>query len=285
MQRIFIKNKWLPYVFILPTVLLICVFKLGPIVNSIFQSLTSKKIDGLTLQNYILLFKDKFFWNSVAVTFKMNLIMIPLQIVVAFCYALLVNAKVKGITAFRTMFFLPFCVSISISTIIWRMMLNINDGVINSLLGLFNIGNIGFLTDKRYALLSIILICSWRGCAYWMMFFLAGLKGINAEIYEAAQIDGCTFFQRLFKITIPLLKNTFLFVLVANTTANFLLFAPIQLATEGGPQNSTNVLMYEAYKSAFSYSNTPRSSCIVVILLLIIGLICILQHKFMSDKE
>ncbi len=285
MQRIYIKNKWLPYLLILPTTVLICIFKIGPIIDSVYQSFISSKVEGFTLSNYVLLFQDKTFWNSLWVTVKMNLIMIPLQIIIAFILALLVNVKVKGITAFRTLFFLPFCVSLTISTVIWSMLLNINDGVVNSFLGVLGISRIGFLIDKRYALLSIILICSWRGCAYWMMFFLAGLKGIDTELYEAAEIDGCGFFKRLFYMTIPLLKNTFLFVLVANTTANFLIFTPIQIATGGGPQNSTDVLMYEAYKAAFSYSNRPRSSCIVVILLIIIGIICILQNKFLTEKE
>ncbi len=284
MQRIHIKKKWLPYLLILPTTVLICVFKIGPIVTSISESVQSSKVDGFTMVNYKLLFSDKTFWNSMWVTLKMNLIMIPLQIVVAFVMALLVNAKVKGITVFRTIFFIPFCVSLTISTVIWRMLLNINDGVVNSFLGLFHIDRIGFLTDKRYALLSVILICSWRGCAYWMMFFLAGLKAVDTGLYEAAKIDGCGFFQRLFCITIPLLKHTFLFVLVANTTANFLLFTPVQIGTEGGPLGSTNVLMYEAYKAAFSYSNRPRSSCIVVILLIIIGLICIVQNKALAGE-
>lgn len=118
-----------------------------------------------------------------------------------------------------------------------------------------------------------------------MMFFLAGLKSIGKDIYEASLVDGAGFWTRLFRITIPLLKNTLLFILVANTTANFLLFAPVQIATEGGPQGSTNVLMYEAYKSAFVYSNQRRESAIVSIVLLIVVAICIIQQVLLKDKE
>ncbi len=164
-------------------------------------------------------------------------------------------------------------------------MLNVNNGVINSMLGVLGLRPIGFLIDKKWALLSIVLISSWRGCAYWMMFILAGLKGIDSAVYESAKIDGSGFFNTMFRITIPLLKNTWLFVLVANTTANFLLFAPMQIATDGGPQGSTNVLMYEAYKSAFKYSNRPRQACLVTILLIIVMLICFVQNRFMTDKE
>ena len=101
----------------------------------------------------------------------------------------------------RQMLYLPFCVSLSVSTVIWQMLLNVNNGVVNSILGIFGVKPIGFLIDKNWALLSIILISSWRGCAYWMMFFLAGLKGIDLSVYESAKMDGSGFFSTLFRIT------------------------------------------------------------------------------------
>ena len=284
MGGIHIKNKWLPYVLVAPTVVLICVFKIYPIIISVVQAFLSK--DGaVTLDNYKFLFADKTFWNSLKVTLKFNLMIIPIQIIVSFIMAMLVNTHIKGIESIRTILYLPFCVSLSVSTVIWQMLLNVNNGVVNSILGIFGVKPIGFLIDKNWALLSIILISSWRGCAYWMMFFLAGLKGIDLSVYESAKMDGSGFFSTLFRITIPLLKNTSLFVLVANTTANFLLFAPVQIATEGGPQGSTNLLMYEAYKSAFVYSNRQRQACIVTILLVIVVGICVIQNKFMTEKE
>ena len=284
MGGIYIKNKWLPYLLILPTIVLICIFKIYPIIDSVIQGVLSTE-GGFTLDNYKLLFADKTFWSSLWVTLKFNVIIIPLQIIIAFIMAMMVNVKVRGIEIFRTVFYLPFCISLTIGTVIWQMMLNVNNGVANSILGLFGISPVGFLIDKKWALLSIVLIASWRGCAYWMMFILAGLKGIDTAVYESAKIDGSGFFSTLFRITIPLLKNTLLFVFVANTTANFLLFAPIQIATEGGPQGSTNVLMYEAYKSAFKYSNRPRQACIVTILLVIVMLICFIQNKCLTEKE
>lgn len=284
MGGIYIKNKWLPYLLILPTILMICIFKIYPIIDSVIQGFSSAD-SNFTLDNYKLLFADKTFWNSLKVTLKFNIIIIPIQIVVSFIMALFVNVKIRGIEVFRTVFYLPFCISLTISTVIWQMMLNVNNGVINSMLGVLGLRPVGFLIDKKWALLSIVLISSWRGCAYWMMFILAGLKGIDSAIYESAKIDGSGFFNTMFRITIPLLKNTWLFVLVANTTANFLLFAPMQIATDGGPQGSTNVLMYEAYKSAFKYSNRPRQACLVTILLIIVMLICFVQNRFMTDKE
>ena len=284
MKSIYIKNKWLPYILIAPTVILICIFKIYPIIQSLVRAFLTTE-NQFTIENYQYLFQDKTFWNSFWVTIKFNLIIIPIQILVAFIMSLLVNMRLKGIEIIRTLLYLPFCVSLTISTVIWQMLLNVNNGVVNSILGVFGVSKIGFLIDKKWALLAIVLISSWRGCCYWMMFFLAGLKGIDRSVYEAAKIDGAGFFQSLMRITVPLLKNTWLFILVANTTANFLLFAPMQIATDGGPQGSTNVMMYEAYKSAFKYSNRTRSACIVTILLVIIMAICLIQNQVINKKE
>ncbi|MFA7119434.1 MAG: sugar ABC transporter permease, partial [Sphaerochaetaceae bacterium] len=135
------------------------------------------------------------------------------------------------------------------------------------------------------ALWCIVAIANWKGVGYWMMFLLAGLKGIDATIYESAIMDGASWLKRTTAITLPLIKNTLLFVFVADTTSNMLLFAPMQIVTHGGPQGSTNVLMYEAYKSAFQFVDRSRSSAIVTILLLMIGTVCVFQFKLLNTKE
>ena len=164
MGGIYIKNKWLPYLLILPTILMICIFKIYPIIDSVIQGFSSAD-SNFTLDNYKLLFADKTFWNSLKVTLKFNIIIIPIQIVLSFIMALFVNVKIRGIEVFRTVFYLPFCISLTISTVIWQMMLNVNNGVINSMLGVLGLRPIGFLIDKKWALLSIVLISSWRGTA------------------------------------------------------------------------------------------------------------------------
>ena len=118
-----------------------------------------------------------------------------------------------------------------------------------------------------------------------MMFILAGLKNIDVASYESAKIDGAGWWKTVTRITVPLLKKVLLFVFVANTTANILLFVPMQVITGGGPQESTNVLMYEAYQSAFKYGDRTRSSAIVVILLILIILICLFQAAILNEKE
>jgi len=231
------------------------------------------------------LFKDDAFWNSLGVTLKLNVVMIPLQIIISFGMALLVNSAVKVIGVFRTIFYLPVTISLTVACLLWNMMLNPNSGVINSLLGIFNIPMQGFFTDKNQALWCIIIVATWKGVGYWMMFLLAGLKNIDAEIYESAKIDGAGWLKTTFQITLPLIKKVLLFVFIANTTSNLLLFIPMQVITGGGPQGSTNVLMYEAYKSAFKYGDRARSSAIVTILLILIVAACAVQALMLREKE
>ena len=235
------REKLIPYLMILPALIFVLIFKIYPILSVSAGSFFRKGV--FTFKTYQILFKDKVFWNAVKVTLKMNVVMIPLQVVLSMSLALLVNSKVKGIGVFRSIYYLPVTMSISVASVTWNLMMNVNNGVANSLLSLFGIPSQGFFTDVKQALWCIVIMATWKGCGYWMMYLLAGLKGIDTSIYEAATMDGAGFFTTLFQITLPMMKRTLLFVFVANTTANMLLFAPTKLITEGGPQNSTNVLM------------------------------------------
>lgn len=277
------RMRFLPYVLIAPAFLLICVFKLYPIVITIAESFW---VDGsLTVDVYKKLFGDSSFWNSFWITIKMNLVMIPLQVALAFIVALLVNKTLKGIGIFRTIFYLPVTISLPVACLIWNVMMNPNMGVINSILNVLGIPSQEFFINKSQALWCIVLVATWKGVGYWMMFILAGLKNIDPVLYESAKIDGANWYQTIFRITIPLLKKVLLFVFVANTTANLLLFAPMQIITGGGPQESTNVLMFEAYRAAFKYGDRPRSSAIVVILLVMIVIISLFQAAVLNEKD
>lgn len=273
----------LPYLLILPAFLLILLFKAYPILSTLIDGFRNRGAWTLSVYRRVLI--DPTFWNALWITIKINLVMIPVQIGISFCLALLVNVMVGGIGVFRTIFYLPVTISLTVATILWDRMFNPNSGIINSLLGIINIPPQGFLINKSQALWSIIVIASWKGCGYWMMFLLAGLKNIDGSIYESARMDGSNFFTTITRITIPMLKRVLLFVLVANTTANVLLFVPMQMVTQGGPEGSTNVLMYEAYKSAFRFADRPRSAVIVTVLLLIIVTVCVFQFKLLNDKD
>ncbi|TCL44532.1 carbohydrate ABC transporter permease [Harryflintia acetispora] len=272
----------LPYILITPAIVLIVYFKIYPICNTFLDSLT---YDGsLSLGNFSTLFGDKYFWDSLLVTVKFNLILTPLQIFLALLVSLLVNADVRGIGAFRTIFYLPATMSTAVAAIIWNTMLNPNSGVINSLLGMLQIPPQPFLTSSSQAIYCIMLITTWIGVGYWMMFLLAGLKNVDRAVYESARVDGAGWLTITLKITIPMIRRTLAFVLIADTTINLLMFAPMQIITSGGPQRSTAVLMYEAYKSYFLYVDKGRGDAIVAVLLLIIAFVCAVQFLLINDR-
>lgn len=278
-----IKKSFIPYCFLFPAMILIGVFKVYPILSTIGEGFTYN--GEISIQTYQLLFDDPVFWESLLTTLKFNVIITPVQILLAIVFALLVNVKLKGIGIVRTILYLPVTISMTVATVLWNMMLNPNNGIMNSIIALFGGGKQGFFTDAKQALWCIVIVASWIGVGYWMMFILAGLKNIDESVYEAVAIDGANWMQKTLKVTLPMIKNSVIFVLVADTSTNFLLFAPMQLITKGGPQNSTNVLMYEAYRSAFSYADRPRSSAIVTILLIIIVIICLVQFRLLNQEE
>lgn len=272
-----------PYLLLAPALIIILVFKIIPIISVVIESFMR---DGnFTFRTYEILFGDKNFWMSLWTTIKMNLVMIPLQIILSLILALLVNNMVKGIGIFRSIYYLPVTMAISVASITWDLMANYNSGVFNSIISFLGFEKQGLFTDAKQALWFIVIMATWKGCGIWMMYILAGLKGVDTSIYESAKLDGAGYFRMLFSITLPLIKRTMLFVIVANTSANMLLFAPMKLITEGGPQNSTNVLMYEIYKSAFKNGNASRAGAVTTILLLIVLVVVILQFRMLNEKE
>lgn len=237
------------------------------------------------LGNYWSLFNDPVFWKSFEVTFWFNLLINPFQIISAFLLAYLLNAKLRNIALFRAINFIPVCVSVPTACILWDIMLNPQQGIVNSMLVSLSLPPQPFLTDGSQALESIIGIASWRGIGYWALFFLAGLQEVPTSPYEAAAIDGANRVQQFFRITIPMMMRPITFVTVSVTVANMFLFAPMYILTNGGPQQSTNVLMLESYNSAFLYSDIGRASAIVILLLLITLIVIGVQFRMLRAQH
>lgn len=275
--------KWLPYLLILPAVLLLAVFKIYPLFYTVGESVVRDGV--LSFSAYSKLFADAAFLKALANTFRIAIMIIPVQLVVSMALALLVNTKVRGVGFFRTLYFLPFTMSTVVSYTIWDLILSPQHGLANSILGIFGISVQRWFADPQQVLYCIVLVTSWVGCGYWMLFLLSGLKGIDRSVYESAKMDGAGFFTTLWKITLPLMKKSLLFVVVANTTSNLLIFTPMKLITDGGPVGKTNTLMYESYKAAFNYGNRVRSAAIVTVLLVLVCIVCAVQFYMMRDKE
>lgn len=286
-----LSKSVIAYLFLAPALIGLFVFRIYPIISTFIGSLFSVnyKQGGQAaftgLQNYFNLTQDPVFWQSLKVTLVLNLFINPIQIVLSLIVALLIHKNTRVNRIFRTAYLLPLGVSIVVSSSIWSLLLNPNDGLVNSVIALFGIPQQPFLTSTTQALWCIILVASWTGISYWMIFILAGLQEIPDTLYEAAIIDGANAWQTFWRITLPSLRRVLLFVIVADTSANFLLFAPIYVLTGGGPQMSTNSLMHETYSSAFIYSDIHRALTLSAILLtLLLGFILV-EFKMFGKQD
>ena len=289
----FFKRQWMvPYLFLAPALIGTIAFKLYPIFIGFWESLIYTSFSGgaekrifVWFENYQYLFDDKIFWKSLEITAFLTIIINPLQIAMSLGLALLLMRKSKFIRIIRSLYLLPIGIALPIATIIWGLMLDPNQGLINGLIGVFGIPPQPFLVSENQALWCIIAIATWKGVAFWMLFLLAGLEDIPKQYYEAAEIDGATPFQKFRYVTIPQLKRTILFVFVADTAANFVLMVPMIILTKGGPLQSTNVLIYEGYRSGFYYQDWVRSLSIITILTVITLIVIGLQLLFLSEKN
>lgn len=279
------------YAFLLPALAGLIVFRILPVINALIGSLFeidyshggAMRFAGI--MNFINLFTDFVFWDSVKVTLLFNVIINPLQIAFALLMALLVQHNTRLNRSFRTFYMLPLGVSITVASAIWAILFNPNAGLVNGILQLARIPSQPFLTSSVQAIWCIIIVASWYGISYWLIFLLAGLQEISQELYEAAVIDGSNAWTTFWRITLPLLKRVLLFVIVADTSANFLLFAPIYVLTKGGPQGSTNTLMYEMFTSVFVHSNLPRGLTISTVLLVLMLAVIQFEFRLFSEKE
>ena len=288
----FRRQYIIPYLFLAPALLLIIIFKLYPIFIGFWESLIYTSFGGgsenrtfVWLENYQYLFDDPIFWQSLKITAILTVIINPFQIAISLGLALLLMRRTKYIYIIRSLYLLPIGIALPIATVIWGLMLDPYQGLVNGVIGIFGIPPQPFLVSESQALWSIIAIATWKGVAFWMLFLLAGLEEIPTQFYEAAQIDGAKPFQKLRYITLPLLKRTILFVFVADTAANFVLMVPMIILTKGGPMQSTNVLVYEAYRSGFYYQDWGRSLSIISILTIITLIVIGFQLLFLGDSS
>ena len=273
-----------PYLFLLPAILLLVVFNLIPAISTLRQSFYSDSVirgapaEFVGIENAVRVFGDPVFWKSMRVTLLFSLIVNPLQTALALGLALIANQRSSGIRYFRSVYLLPVAVSINVTVVVWGLMVDPNAGLLNGMFYRLGLPEQPFLTSPKQALWTIIMIISWKGVPYWALFFLAALQGIPKGVLEAGVIDGASGKQLLTRIILPILRPIVLFILIADTIINFTLFVPIQLLTQGGPQLSTNLVMYETYRRGFVYGDLGATAVMLtvmfVVILIIIGLEC-----------
>ena len=279
------------YSFILLNFLGYIAFKLIPLVFALGLSFSDwnfvsgiKNIKFAGLYNYIKLFSDDVFIASLINTIVYGIVMVPIAIALALLFAVILNQYVFGKGLLRLAFYLPNISSMVAVSVVWMILFLPSYGPINQVLNSIGIDNAPrWLNASRTSLLSIVIVGVWQRIGYNIIIILAGLQGISKSLYEAAEIDGANGVQKFFYITIPSLSNTMFLVTILSFISSFQVFTPVQVMTQGGPGNSSSVLVYYIYKTAFQYSDIGYASAMSWVLFLLVFIFCavrmIITHK------
>ena len=280
------SETWLFYLCISPWLIGFLIWTAGPMIYSLYLSLTNWDLftapRWVGLDNYKDMFTDNpDFWQSLKVTAIYSFVSVPLSLAGALALAILLNSKVRGIAFFRTIFYLPSVLPSIAVAVLWIWVFNPAYGILNILLALVGINGPKWLGDPHWALPALILMSLWS-LGGSVIIFLAGLKGISSTLYEAAELDGASKMQRLINITIPQLTPTIFFNLIMSIIGSFQVFTQAYAMTEGGPQQSTLFYMYYLFDMAFIKFRMGYASALAWVLFLIIMVFTLLVIRSSS---
>ncbi len=276
--RVETATAWL---YLVPILVAVIVLRLYPVGTAIKDSFAGPH--GATFANYSFLFSDPQFQHSLLITLIFNAIVNPFQILIALGLAVLLTRKLPGRNILRALIFAPVAMPIPVSAVVWGQLFA-QDGAANGFLKLLGIPAQGFIASQSEALVSIVILATWIGVGFWMVFLIAGLNEIPTALYDAASVDGAGPLRRFWYVALPLLRRPLTFVLVADTLANLVLFAPVQILTSGGPLNATDLLMYDIYNEAYVGQLTNIASAETLVLVLLSLVIVIIEFRLLRSR-
>lgn len=286
----FLQEFWLPTLMLLPAAFFYLLFFIYPTLYSFYLSfhdwnLMNDKIVFEGLANYLEIFSDPVFIQSVVNTLVYVVFTTVPLIIFSLLLAVLIEncGPAKGI--FRTLIYVPVIISMSVAGMMWQFVLNPSIGIVNQTLSLFGIQSINWLNDVRTALGVIIAVGIWRGLGTNVVLFIAGLKGVSKEQIEAAKVDGASAWQVFWNITLPSISHVTTFVLITTVISCFQVFTTIQVMTMGGPNNSTNMLVFQVWQEAFQFFDMGRATSISTLLFIILLLLSTLVMRAMDRKS
>ncbi|MFF1881896.1 carbohydrate ABC transporter permease [Pseudarthrobacter sp. NPDC058196] len=284
------RNTLIGWTFILPNFLGFLAFTLIPVLAAFalsfmeWSSFSAPKWVGLA--NFQRMLASDSFWVALRNTVVYAIGHVPLTMALALLLAMLLNRKLKGIGFFRVAIFFPYITSLVAVAVVWNMLFSPDNGPINQFLHTIGIANApGWTSSSDWALPAVIITSVWRDMGYYMVLYLAGLQAIPAELYEAAEVDGASAWQRFWNVTIPSLRPTTFFVVVMLTVSSFKVFDLIVVMTTGGPGRSTTVLSQLIYQEGIGEGKFGYSSAISLVLFLIVLTVTVLQFKIQQRRE
>lgn len=299
--------------YILPALLILSVFRVLPIILSARMSLYDWGMAGprefVGLANYVAVLRDPAFWTSLANTGWYVVFEVLATLIVSLLIALLLNQQIRGLGAYRTVYYLPVVTSIVAVSVVWRWILHPDRGLLNYFLSWFGVGGIRWLQDPRsllqlmlgdnaravpallrgpsVALFSLVIVGVWKAVGYNSIIFLAGLQNIPKPYYEAARIDGSGRLRTFWRVTLPLLSPTTYYVLVMSSIVAFETFAQVWIMTgppAGGPLSTTRVVMYYFYENSFELWRLGYGASVAFTAFIIILALSVLQRVFLERK-
>jgi multiple sugar transport system permease protein len=276
--------------FLLPNLLGFAIFTAGPLLTSLGISFVEWNLltppQWLGLENYIGLLSDDDFWSSLRATAYYIVGSVPLGVGIALLLAMALNQKIRGISFYRTIYFIPVVSSMIAVALMWRWMYNPTSGILNYMLdNLFDFLHLpltapDWLQSRVWAMPAIILMSVWKGLGYNMVLFLAGLQGIPRHLYEAAEIDGATTWYKFRHVTLPLLTPTTFFIVVISLIGSFQIFEQAYIMTQGGPARATVTTVYYIYENGFQWYKMGYASAVAWVLFALILLVTLIQWKY-----
>ncbi len=273
------KENIAGWIFILPALLGTLIFIIIPVICSFGLSFAKwdllNPIEFAGLENYREIFTEPLFGKILLNTIVFALSSSVFGVIIPLILAVLLNSKIRGSEFFKTAYFLPFITPMIVIGIVWQWIFDPNIGILNKFLHL----HINWLYDTNFALPALIAVSVWKLIGYNMIIFLSSLSGISNSMFEAAKIDGAGHIKTFLYVTVPLLSPTIFFVVIITAISSFQVFDLIYLMTQGGPLDSTNVLVYAIYKNAFEYFDVGKASAIAYVLFVIILVLTLIQWK------
>jgi multiple sugar transport system permease protein len=276
-----LERRW-GIILAMPAALGFVIFTIGPMIASFFFSLTDWTIGGspsfIGVENYQTLYRDELFWKSLSVTTYYTLGTVPLVLVLGFVLALLLNQQVRGLSFWRTIYYLPTLVPAVASAVLWIWIFNPDFGLLNSLLRQGGLPTSQWIYSETAVVPSMIIMSSW-GFGNAMVIFLAGLQGVPRHLYEAVSIDGGGVWQRFRHVTLPMMTPTIFYNLVTGVIGTFQVFNQAYVMTQGGPNNASLFYIYYLYRTAFTESAMGYASALAWVLFMVIMVITFLLFQ------
>lgn len=283
-----IGRKLVPYLMILPAMLIFMVFVIYPVIHMVYVSffnwnmIADMKYVGF--KNYVRMFKSKDFWLVLGNTFRFMVMMVPATIILSLGIAVYLKKNTRVNRLLQNVMFLPNIVSLVSISFIWMWMMDEDRGLFNFVLGLFSIAPVNWLGSAKTAMLSLVIVNVWKSLGYYVLIFVAALQGIPSYLYEAAAMDKAKPVSVFFKITLPMLSPTLFFLTLTGVIGSFKTFECVSLMTGGGPADSTNTLVYELYQQGFVFYKTGYASAMGVVLMAIVGVMTLVYFALLQKK-